>query len=65
MVATLGTAWRLKWIGSHDTGRISDDDVAATRLAREFLDGYVDVEGRVIRRDEGGDVVSGGRRTAC
>ena len=47
--------------------RVSLEDVAAMRedaaraAAREFLDQYTESDGRVVRRDEGGDVVSEGQ----
>ncbi|WP_161600530.1 glycosyl hydrolase family 8 [Mycolicibacterium hodleri] len=54
--------WRSNWIGSHDAGQTrGQDDVAATSAARDFLNGYVEPDGRVVRRDEGGDVVSEGQ----
>ena len=31
------------------------------RVAGQFLDEYVEPDGRVVRRDEGGDVVSEGQ----
>jgi endo-1,4-beta-D-glucanase Y len=34
---------------------------AATSAGREFLDSYTESDGRVVRRDEGGDVVSEGQ----
>lgn len=43
----------------------SDDAVTLARdAARRFLDGYVDGDGRVVRRDEGGDTVSEGQAYA-
>ena len=36
----------------------------ATQLARRFLDAWVDPDGRVVRRDAGGDTVSGGQAAA-
>ncbi|MDX1885110.1 glycosyl hydrolase family 8 [Mycolicibacterium sp. 120270] len=47
--------------------RITEDDVhamreaAARQAATAFLDEYVEGDGRVVRRDEGGDVVSEGQ----
>lgn len=47
--------------------RVTTDDIAAMRedaartAGREFLDKYVESDGRVVRRDEGGDVVSEGQ----
>ena len=42
-----------------------DDPSAAARAAAErFLDGYVEDDGRVVRRDQGGDTVSEGQAYA-
>jgi endoglucanase len=47
--------------------RITADDIrgmreaAALQAGRDFLDHYVEGDGRVVRRDEGGDVVSEGQ----
>lgn len=39
-------------------GRPGRADAAALTAGREFLDSYVDPDGRVVRRDQGGDTVS-------
>ena len=39
-------------------------DGAAHRLSRQFLDGYLGPDGRVVRRDQGGDTVSEGQAYA-
>lgn len=41
--------------------RSSGNDAAAVVAAEEFLDTYVDDDGRVVRRDQGGDTVSEGQ----
>jgi endo-1,4-beta-D-glucanase Y len=42
----------------------TDPVAAATAAGQAFLDDYVDVDGRVVRRDEGGDTVSEGQAYA-
>jgi endo-1,4-beta-D-glucanase Y len=42
----------------------SDGVAAATVAAQAFLDTYVEADGRVVRRDEGGDTVSEGQAYA-
>lgn len=56
------------WLVVHSVDpRISEDDIrgmreaAARQAASAFLDTYVEDDGRVVRRDEGGDVVSEGQ----
>jgi endoglucanase len=44
--------------------RHADADGAAVAAARAFLDGYVDPDGRVVRRDQGNDTVSEGQAYA-
>jgi endo-1,4-beta-D-glucanase Y len=44
--------------------RHADADRVAVAAARAFLDGYVDPDGRVVRRDQGGDTVGEGQAYA-
>jgi endoglucanase len=51
--------------GSRDgNGRAAADEAAARAAADRFLHRYVDADGRVVRRDQGGDTVSEGQAYA-
>lgn len=56
------------WVGRAIDPRSADADATSARNAliagRSFLDEYVEIDGRVIRRDQGGDVVSEGQAFA-
>ena len=60
----VGAGW---WIANAIDPRHDATDIAGVReetarmTGREFLDRYVESDGRVVRRDEGGDVVSEGQ----
>jgi endoglucanase len=64
LTLTVGAGW---WIASTVDPRLDAGDIARLRedtariAGRQFLDGYVEPDGRVVRRDEGGDVVSEGQ----
>jgi endoglucanase len=64
LVSTVGAGW---WIANaidprQDAAHIGGMREDTARSAgREFLDEYVEHDGRVVRRDEGGDVVSEGQ----
>ncbi|BBX68529.1 glycosyl hydrolase family 8 [Mycolicibacterium psychrotolerans] len=64
VIAVAGAGWGVAHAADP---RVSADDIAGMRehAAREagdrFLDEYVDADGRVVRRDEGGDTVSEGQ----
>jgi endoglucanase len=47
-----------------DAGGTDDPVAVATATGRAFLDAYVDPDGRVVRRDQGGDTVSEGQAYA-
>ena len=60
----VGAGW---WIANAVDPRLDAADIARMRdntarsAGQEFLDEYVEPDGRVVRRDEGGDVVSEGQ----
>jgi endoglucanase len=64
LVLTVGAGW---WIANAIDPRQDAADIAGVRgetariTGQGFLDGYVESDGRVVRRDEGGDVVSEGQ----
>jgi endo-1,4-beta-D-glucanase Y len=64
LVLTVGAGW---WIANAIDPRQDAADIAGVRgetariTGKGFLDGYVESDGRVVRRDEGGDVVSEGQ----
>ena len=64
LVLTVGAGW---WIASAIDPRLDAADIAGLRedtariAGQKFLDEYVETDGRVVRRDEGGDVVSEGQ----
>jgi endo-1,4-beta-D-glucanase Y len=47
-----------------DPDSVPDRATASRAAAERFLDGYVDDDGRVVRRDQGGDTVSEGQAYA-
>ena len=51
-------------VGGSPFGSPSSPDTAARRAAEHFLDGYLGADGRVVRRDQGGDTVSEGQAYA-
>jgi endoglucanase len=64
LLLTVGAGWM---IANAVDPRLDAADIAALReetariAGKEFLDQYVDIDGRVVRLDEGGDVVSEGQ----
>ena len=64
LVLTAGAGW---WIANAIDPREDSADIAGMRedtarvAGQKFLDEYVEPDGRVVRRDEGGDVVSEGQ----
>ncbi|WP_232004709.1 glycosyl hydrolase family 8 [Mycobacterium sp. ACS1612] len=64
LVLTVGAGWR---IANAIDPRLDPADIAGLRedtariAAQKFLDEYVEPDGRVVRRDEGADVVSEGQ----
>jgi endoglucanase len=64
LIVVVGAGWRIAQVVDL---RVTATDVQAMREAaavqagRDFLDEYVEGDGRVVRRDEGGDVVSEGQ----
>ena len=64
LVLMFGAGW---WIANAIDPRLDAADIAGMRedtariAADKFLDEYVEPDGRVVRRDEGGDVVSEGQ----
>ena len=64
LVLTVGAGW---WIANAIDPRVDSADIAGMRedtariAGQKFLDEYVEPDGRVVRRDEGGDVVSEGQ----
>ena len=64
LVVTFGAGW---WIANAIDPRMDSADIAGMRedtariAGQKFLDEYVEPDGRVVRRDEGGDVVSEGQ----
>jgi endo-1,4-beta-D-glucanase Y len=64
LMMIVGTGW---FVVQAIDPRITEDDVrgmreaAALQAGRDFLNQYVEADGRVVRRDEGGDVVSEGQ----
>ena len=64
LVLMVGAGW---WIAKAIDPRYDATDIASMReetariTGRGFLDKYVEPDGRVVRRDEGGDVVSEGQ----
>src|SRR6478752_2786096 len=64
LVVMVGVGW---WIANAIDPRLDAADITRMRdntarsAGREFLDDYVESDGRVVRRDEGGDVVSEGQ----
>jgi endoglucanase len=64
LVLMVGAGW---WIANAIDPRLDAADIAGLRAdtarvaGHEFLDKYVEPDGRVVRRDEGGDVVSEGQ----
>lgn len=64
LVLTVGAGW---WIANAVDPRLDAADIAGMRedtarvAGRQFLDEYAEPDGRVVRRDEGGDVVSEGQ----
>jgi endo-1,4-beta-D-glucanase Y len=58
-----GTAVALATLGA-DSHRASPAHAPARAAAARFLDRYVDGDGRVVRRDQGGDTVSEGQAYA-
>jgi endo-1,4-beta-D-glucanase Y len=64
LVLMVGAGWRIaNAIDPRlDAGDIADMREDTARIAgQQFLDQYVEPDGRVVRRDEGGDVVSEGQ----
>jgi endoglucanase len=51
-------------LASRPTAVLSPPSMATRDAASRFLDGYVSVDGRVIRHDQGGDIVSEGQAYA-
>ncbi|AGB21264.1 endoglucanase Y [Mycobacterium sp. JS623] len=64
LVLMIGAGWR---IANAIDPRLDTGEIAALRehtariAGQQFLDEYVESDGRVVRRDEGGDVVSEGQ----
>ena len=64
LVLMVGAGW---WITNAIDPRLDAADIAGLRedtariAGQQFLDEYVESDGRVVRRDEGGDVVSEGQ----
>ena len=64
LALTVGTGW---WIAAAIDPRLDAADIAGLRedtariAGQKFLDEYVEPDGRVVRHDEGGDVVSEGQ----
>jgi endoglucanase len=64
LALTVGAGW---WIANTVDPRLDAADIARMRedtardAGRQFLHEYVEPDGRVVRRDEGGDVVSEGQ----
>ena len=64
LVLMVGAGW---WIAQAIDPRLDAADIAGMRedtariAGQKFLDEYVEPDGRVVRRDEGGDVVSEGQ----
>jgi endoglucanase len=64
LVLSVGAGW---WIAKAIDLRVDAADIAGLRedtarvAGQKFLDDYVEPDGRVVRRDEGGDVVSEGQ----
>ena len=64
VVLMVGAGW---WISNAIDPRLDATDIAGLRentariAGQKFLDEYVEPDGRVVRRDEGGDVVSEGQ----
>ena len=64
LVLMVGAGW---WIANAIDPRLDAADIAGLRedtariAGQKFLDEYVEPDGRVVRRDEGGDVVSEGQ----
>ena len=64
LALTVGAGW---WIARAVDPRVDAADITRMRdntarsAGHEFLDDYVESDGRVVRRDEGGDVVSEGQ----
>ncbi|MEN3318149.1 MAG: endoglucanase [Mycobacterium sp.] len=64
LVLMVGVGW---WIANAIDPRLTAADIAGLRghtariAGQQFLDEYVELDGRVVRRDEGGDVVSEGQ----
>lgn len=64
LLIVVGAGWAVAYAADP---RVSDDDVRGAReqaahlAGEDFLDRYVEGDGRVVRRDEGGDVVSEGQ----
>ena len=64
LVLMVGAGW---WIANAVDPRLDSADIAGMReetariAGQKFLDEYVEPDGRVVRRDEGGDVVSEGQ----
>ena len=67
LVLMVGAGW---WVANAIDPRLDAADIARMRedtaraTGRQFLDEYVESDGRVVRRDEGGDVVSEGQAYA-
>lgn len=67
LVLVFGAGW---WIANTIDPRLDAADIAGMRedtariAGQKFLDEYVETDGRVVRRDEGGDVVSEGQAYA-
>ena len=67
LVLVFGAGW---WIANAIDPRLDAADIAGMRedtariAGQKFLDEYVESDGRVVRRDEGGDVVSEGQAYA-
>jgi endoglucanase len=60
-LAVAGCAWML--VADHGASTTGASDATAT-AARAFFDRYLDADGRVVRRDQGGDTVSEGQSYA-
>ncbi|MFG1929974.1 glycosyl hydrolase family 8 [Mycobacterium sp. NPDC048908] len=64
VAVTIGAGW---WIANAIDPRLDATDIAGLRentariAGQRFLNDYVEPDGRVVRRDEGGDVVSEGQ----
>src|SRR6185312_2408978 len=64
LVLMAGAGW---WIAKAIEPRLDAADIAGMRedtartAGQKFLDDYVESDGRIVRRDEGGDVVSEGQ----